>query len=164
VDILDPDGFSALVRQRGCKVIQLQRRNAVKAVVSTLNARRQWEASGNWNLLSESTRLPAFAVDVDEFDRLLEERERLDSDLERYVEQLQRPTLRLFYEDLLQDDEGFVRQTLTFLGCKTSPQPGATLKNTKDDLREAIVNFDELRARYAGTRYESMFDEVLAPA
>jgi hypothetical protein len=33
-----------------------------------------------------------------------------------------------------------------------------------NDLREAIVNFDELRARYAGTRYESMFDEVLAPA
>jgi hypothetical protein len=43
------------------------------------------------------------------------------------------------------------------------PQPARArvLKNTHDDLRLAVRNFDELRARYAGTRFEAMFDEVI---
>ena len=162
IDILDPDGFAALVQRHQCRIIQLRRRNAIKGVVSTLNARRQWQASGNWNLLSEKTRLSPLEVDLDEFERLLHEREGLDRELETYVDRLGLPVLRLFYEDLLQDDMAFVGRTLKFLGCDDEPRPGATLKNTGDDLREAIVNFDALRSRYAGTSYEPMFDEVLA--
>jgi hypothetical protein len=164
IDVLDPDGFAALLRERRCKIVQLQRRNAVKAVVSTLNARRQWQVSGNWNLLSEKTRLEPFAVDPAEFEALLQEREKLDRDLEAYVERLQLPTLRLYYEDLLQNEEAFVGKALGFLNGGDRPNRGTTLKNTGDDLREAILNFDQLRALYAGSRYESMFDEVLVPA
>lgn len=164
VDILDPQGFAGVLRQRRCRVIRLQRRNAVKAVVSTLNARRQWKVSGNWNLLNEATRLPPFSVDLDEFERLLQEREQLDRDLERYVRDLHLPTLTLFYEDLLRDPQAFVGETLQFLTGRQRALPGATLKNTKDDLREAVLNFDQLRTRYAGTQYESMFDEILARA
>jgi len=164
VDVLDRDGFARLLRERSCKIIRLQRRNSVKAVVSTMNARRQWEKSGNWNLLSESTRLPPFEVDAEQFDLLLQERERLDRDVEQYVERLELPTLALSYEDLLTDKAAFVGKTLAFLNCGSGNELGATLKNTEDDLREAILNFDQLRARYAGTRYESMFDEVLVTA
>jgi hypothetical protein len=39
---------------------------------------------------------------------------------------------------------------------------GATLKHTSDDLRQVVVNFEDLRRRYAGTPYAPMFDEVLA--
>jgi len=163
VDVLDPGGFARILRQCNCRIIKLRRHNAVKGVVSTLNARRQWQVSGNWNLLSESTRQSAFVVNPEEFDSLLWEREKLDRDLEHYVEHLQLPTLTLFYEDLLLNEQAFVRQTLAFLGSRDRPLPGITLKNTGDDLRQAILNFDELRRRYAGTRYESMFDEVLVP-
>ena len=38
---------------------------------------------------------------------------------------------------------------------------GQVRKNTNDDLREAVSNFDELRSHYIGTPYEQMFDEVL---
>jgi hypothetical protein len=103
-------------------------------------------------------------VDPREFDTLLQEREELDRDLDGYVGQLGLPTLQLFYEDLLQNEATFVAKTVAFLNAGDRPSTGATLKNTKDDLREAIVNFDELRTRYAGTRYEPMFDEVLVPA
>jgi len=164
VDVLDRDGFARLITERKCHVIQMLRRNPVKAVVSTLNARRQWNLSGNWNRLSDNTKLPPFTVDPAEFARLLEEREQLDRDVEDYVAALQRPTLRLFYEDLLQDEHAFVSNTLNFLNCTDLPLNSLTLKNTNDDLREAVVNFDELRACYAGTRYVSMFDEVLIPA
>jgi hypothetical protein len=163
LDILDPNGFAALLRERGCRIVQLQRRNSIKAVVSTLNARRQREVSGNWNLLSESTRLPPFAVDLDEFDTLLADRARLDRELEEYVKYLALPTLSLSYEDLLRDEGAFVGRTLAFLDGGKQQVQGKTLKNTADDLRLAILNYDQLRARYAGTRYESMFDEVPVP-
>ena len=160
VDVLDQDGFAALLRERRCKIIQLQRRNSIKAVVSTLNARRQWQVSGNWNLLSESTRLPPFEVDPAEFQAMLAQREELDRQLETYAGQLELPTLRLWYEDLLADETVFVDKAVSFLTGKSQRLQGATLKNTSDDLKTAVLNFDELRKRYAGTRYEPMFDEV----
>ncbi|MGE0461437.1 MAG: hypothetical protein AB7Q16_08715 [Vicinamibacterales bacterium] len=159
LDVLDPDGFAALLRERRCKIIQLQRRNAVKAVVSTLNARRQYKVSGNWNLLNESTRLPAFEVDPGEFEALLAQREEWDSQLEAYAAKLRLPTLRLWYEDLLADEGAFADKAVTFLTGRSQRLQGGTLKNTGDDLKTAILNFDELRRKYAGTRYETMFEE-----
>lgn len=160
IDVLDQDGFAALLRERKCRIIQLQRRNTVKAVVSTMNAKRQWEVSGNWNLLSESTRLPAFEVDPAEFAALLAQREEWDRQVESYTAALQLPTLRLWYEDLLADKVAFMDKAVTFLTGRTERLEGGTLKNTGDDLRKAILNFEALRNRYAGTRYETMFDEV----
>ncbi len=34
-------------------------------------------------------------------------------------------------------------------------------KQTLDDLSLMLLNFQEVRGRYAGTTYEAMFDEVL---
>jgi hypothetical protein len=46
-----------------------------------------------------------------------------------------------------------------FLDVADVATEGKTLKHTSDDLRQAILNFEELRAGYAGTRYAPMFDE-----
>lgn len=161
VDVLDRDGFAQLLQKQQCKIIQLQRHNTVKAVVSTLNAKRLWEASGNWNLLNESSRLPAFSVDPDEFENLLQQREEWDRDLETYVKALNLPTLQLYYEELLKNEDAFIQRVFDFLEVKPKPAQGITRKNTRDDLREAIVNFDELHAKYTGTKYGPMFEEVL---
>ncbi len=161
VDVLDRDGFARLLQELNCKIIQLQRQNSIKAVVSTINARRQYENSGTWNLLKESNRLPGFTVDLDEFNHLLKEREVWDRDLEDYVQHLGLATLTLYYEELLKDEAAFVRRVFSFLEVEPKPAQGITLKNTKDNLREVLLNYDELRARYANTRYEAMFDEVL---
>ncbi len=161
VDVLDHEGFAQLLRHHNCRVIRLQRHNTIKAVVSTLNARRQWKTSGNWNLLKESHRLPAFSVDLAEFDVLLKQREKMDRELGDYIKQLELPTLSLQYEDLLHNRDKFLNQVFDFLGVSVRPVEGMTLKNTKDDLREAILNFEELRKRYDGTPYEPMFSEVL---
>jgi LPS sulfotransferase NodH len=162
VDILDLPGFSRLLVDRRVRVIQLQRRNLVKAVISTMNAERLHQASGNWNLLKESDRLPPFEVDVPEFGRLLEERIQWDRDLEDYAWGLNLPRLSLYYEDLLRDEHAFLGQVLDFLGVKSKPVKGRTLKNTSDNLREVVLNFDDLRARYADTPFHEMFTEVIA--
>ncbi len=162
VDILDPDGFARLLQEKECRVLCLRRRNTVKGVVSTLNARRLWERAGTWNLLDESKRRDqALQVDFQEFDRLLRQREAWDQELEEYVERLGLPTLMLYYEDLLVDEAAFLNQVFAFLGVRPQPVQGRTLKNTRDNLRDVLANFEELRERYRNTRYAAMFDEVL---
>lgn len=162
VDIPDQDAFAELLQRRNCKIVCLQRRNRVKGVVSTLNARRLWETTGTWNLLDESKRMSTFSIRPHQFHKLLLERELWDLDIENYVNQLSLPTLWLKYEDLLCDEQTFLANVFAFLGVPPHLLRGRTYKHTKDDLRQAIENFDELRTTYAGTCYEPMFDEILA--
>lgn len=162
MDILDPEGFAQLLHAKRCRIIQLHRRNTVKAAISTINAKRLHEASGTWNLLREEDRQPPTAIDPEELDRLLRLREQWDRDLEAYAARLDLPKLALTYEELLLDENAFLQRVFNFLEVKPGPVRPRTLKNTSDNLREAILNFDELRARYAHTRYAPMFDEVLA--
>ncbi len=161
LDILDQQGFQRILAQKNCRIIQLQRQNTVKAVISTINARRLHDKSGSWNLLKESDRRPPMEVDLDEFDQLIKLREKWDQDLEAYVQQLDLPTISLFYEELLEDEAVLVSKIFNFLEVPHQPVKGKTIKNTKDNLREAIINFDELRAKYANSVYGPMFDEVL---
>ncbi|MFN2196118.1 MAG: hypothetical protein ACK2UW_08350, partial [Anaerolineales bacterium] len=101
VDVLDLPGFSGLLREKDIKIIQMRRRNRVKAVVSRINARRLYEATGNWNLYNKSDKMPAMEVDLSMFDAYLKEREDADNELQAYVDDLQLPTLKIIYEDLL---------------------------------------------------------------
>jgi len=158
VDILDPAGLEKLLKHKKCRIIQLQRRNSVKAVISTINARRLWEISGNWNLLKETDRQSAMEINLDEFDNLLKLRKKWDVDLENYVKQIDLPTLQLFYEDLLMDESLFIQKIIKFLAVDPKPVQGKTLKHTSDNLRDVIVNFDELQSKYVNTSYEDMFD------
>jgi len=161
VDILNPDGFAQLLMEHNCRILQLHRRNAVKAAISTINAKRLYDASGNWNLLKESDRLEPFSVDLDEFERLLLERQEWDREVENYADRLKLPKMILYYEDLLLDENGFKQRVFDFIDVRNLPVEAKTKKNTQDDLRRAILNFDQLRNKFAGTIYEPMFDEVL---
>jgi LPS sulfotransferase NodH len=164
VDVLDHAGFARLLQERWVHILQMQRRNHVKAVVSRINARRLHDASGNWNLYKEEDRMPPMAIDRAEFDAFLKERELAEQELEAYVSQLRLPTLKIVYEDLLRERDATMQRVFSFLRVQPLQVEGKTLKHTSDDLREVILNFDELRAQYVGTVYESMFDEVLASA
>jgi hypothetical protein len=79
------------------------------------------------------------------------------------VNHLGLPLFRLCYEDLLGKKDESLERLFQFLGARPMSVRGQTLKITSDDLRAAIVNFDQLRANYVGTQYEPMFDEVLLP-
>ena len=161
VDVQDLDGFTKLLQEKNCHIIHMQRRNSVKAVVSKINARRLFEATGKWNLYTETDRLPAQDIDLAEFDQLLEEREQANRHLAQYIDELNLPTLKVVYEDLLIDHDAEIQRILEFLHVKPYPVQAKTLKNTRDNLREAVANFDALRARYSGTAYLSQFDEVI---
>lgn len=163
VDVLDQEGFARLLHEKGCRIIQMQRGNRVKAVVSRINARRLHESSGNWNLYEEADRVPPAEVDLALFEQYLREREQADEALEAYVSRLRMPTHKLVYEDLLTRRDATLSGVFDFLGVRRLAVEGKTLKHTSDDLREVVLNFEALRGRYAGTPYAAMFDEVLVP-
>ena len=164
MDIPDPEGFGQLLDEKVVKVIQLLRRNTVKGAISTINARQLHAASGNWNLLKESDRQPPTPIDSEDLRQEIARREQWDRELEYYVNRYGRPTLRVDYEDLLRNEGEFMARVFDFLSVTPRPVEGKTLKNTSDDLRRAVPNFDSLRAEYVGTPYEAMFNEVIAAA
>jgi LPS sulfotransferase NodH len=163
VDVLDLDGFTQVLHDKQVKVIHMQRRNRIKAVVSRINARRLYEATGNWNLYKEQNRRPPMEIDLAEFRQFIQEREEADQALSDYVARLQRPHLLVRYEELQTERDRVLHDVFDFLRVPFHPVKGKTKKHTSDDLRDVVLNFDQLRTDYAGTPYEEMFDEVLAP-
>ena len=163
VDVLDLDGFAQVLREKNCRIIQMQRDNKVKAVVSRINAQRLYDASGHWNLYDKKDRMPSFVIDPGIFDQYLQEREQSESELIAYVNSLNLSTLKIIYEDLLVNRKKVLDQVFSHLNVQPHPLVSKTLKHTSDNLKDVIKNFDELRSQYKGTPYEPMFDQVLVP-
>lgn len=161
-DVADRRKFAELLQEHKVQVIFLGRRNIVKHVVSCFNSQRLYDATGDWNLYRDSDRLSSFRIDPEEFANWLRKFDEGRKALEEFVMALQLPTLCLYYEDLLAEREKSVALALSFLRVPVAPLQGRTKKNTSDDLRDVVNNFDELRSKYIGTPYGEMFDEVLA--
>lgn len=159
-DVPAPDAFAEFLCELDVAVVVLQRRNVVKWTVSHLNAIRLREATGDWNLYREEDRLPPFAPSVEEFEVALRAGEEKQRRLREYAADLARPALWLHYEDILTDPPTAFRRLFSFLGVTYGGNSGRARKNTSDDLRQALANYDQLRDRYRGTRYEQMFDDV----
>jgi hypothetical protein len=160
-DVRDPEQFAELLREAGAPVILLRRRNVVKQTVSRFNAQRLHDTTKYWNLYDEDNRLLPATIDPPWFSETLLRLEQEKLELEDYVKNLKLPTLSLFYEDLLVSHQTSLERIFSFLGVRYEPVEGQSIKNTSDDLRQAISNFGELRSYYIGTSYEQMFDEVL---
>lgn len=147
-----------LLTKHRCRVIYMTRTNIVKLIVSGANGRRRFETSGDWNRLEHAPPLPPFYLPLDYFNRLLKfrmERERL---LKEFVESLPLPVMTIRYEDLLASPESVFGATFAFLGVPSAPVTSKYLKNTDDDLSKVVLNLAELRAFFAGTELEPMFD------
>lgn len=164
VDVLDSDAFASVLHETGSKIVRMQRRNLVKAVVSRVNARRLYEATGKWNLYDKSDRMPPFAIEPAKFQGYIQEREQAEQALDDYVVRLSLPSVTISYEDLLLDKDAVLVELFAFLGVPAHSVKGKPLKHTSDDLQDVVLNFDELRDSVAGTRYAPMFDEVLVPS
>lgn len=160
-DIADPINFSQLLQELNVKVIHMQRRNRVKVAISEINSNVLHARTGSYNVYKEGDRLPPLRIEALEFRNVLAMRERLDGNLKHFVEHLNLPTVEVFYEDILLDEAETLRAIYEFIGVTPRITKGSSYKNTSDDLRDALLNFDELKASVAGTPYEEMFDEVL---
>ncbi len=127
-----------------------------------MNAVRLNEKTGSWNLYDKNLRVPRLHIDPSEFASSLEKTEST-SGTHGIRGGLDLPMLKLFYEDILRDWPATQSRVCEFLGVSARTLQAGTQKHTSDDLRDVVINFDQLKAGYVGTTYEAMFDEVLVP-
>lgn len=156
-DVLDLDGFASELRSFDARMIELGRANDVKHAVSRINARRLHEITGRWNRLPDDPKLEPIAIAPADLEHHLRKAEEEKAAIHDFVASLGLPSLVLQYEDLLFDLQPTLARLFGFLGVPEISIAGRTQKNTADDLTRAVTNVDELRAHFAGTRYEDMF-------
>ena len=161
INVLDQKLFRNLLIEKNVHIIQMQRQNTVKAVVSKINAKRLHDQSGYWNLYKETDRMPPMEIKVDDFQSLLTERENLEAELNQFTAELRLNKMVINYEDLLSDREAVLKSLFKFLNVEYKFVESKTLKHTSDDLRDVVLNFDELKNHYKNTVYETMFEEVI---
>jgi hypothetical protein len=158
-DCVNPDGLKALCQDYDAQVICMRRRNYVKQAISFFNSRRMVESDGQSNLYDERQRLAKEAYDPNRVLIRTRDCERHDIELCDYTRDLMRPTLTLFYEDLISHGSREQARVANFLSLPKAPPMGNTLKATSDDLREALPNFEEIRKVLANTKYAPMLEE-----
>ncbi len=157
-DIADPDFFRELLAELQAKVIHMERTNIIKLAISRLNARRLFQVRGIWNLRKGEAPLPPFAPSPIEVDESILFNAAKNRNLQEYIATLKRPLLHVTYESLLEAPGVTLQRTYDFLGVRYEFSVEASVeKNTSDDLRKVLLNYEELRAHYRGTPYENMF-------
>lgn len=159
-DVIDKRLFIRYIRENNLKIIHMSRRNIVKLVISEINAQRLFDATRKWNLDNENERPGPFNLDLDKFDAKMKWREQIEDWLEGYVKIINSPTLHLFYEDMIFNEKSFFEKIYHFIGILPVQTVSKTIKNTPNDLREIIINYEEFLKKYKYTRYESMILDV----
>jgi LPS sulfotransferase NodH len=139
-----PEVLARLLADTGVKKLLLRRRSRLRAYVSLLRARE----TGKW----ARSAYDGLAVEV-RAPELLEFARRYDAYYARLrAATAAQPALEIVYEDLQREPRELER-VLGFLGvgAAASPLVAHTEKQSRDSLREAIRNFDELELALHGS-------------
>ena len=158
-DIADEAASIDLLKRYDVKIIYLYRKNVIKLALSRLNALRIFEKYGTWNRLEGQEPLPSFAPTIEAFEEALAFRKDKEEALQDFLARLDMPRLDMAYEALLEDQNAFFQNIFDYLGCKPALLTSQVQKNTSDNMRDVLLNYDELKAHYIGTEYASMWDE-----
>jgi hypothetical protein len=148
--------FTKVLVDNSFHVIHLSR-NAVTAVVSALNSLRLYDAHGTWNAQSSKQVMGPLHIDTTRMLELLDRRVEDVQSSREFLQNLPLKMLRTTYEDLFQSDDTEIQHIQRFLGIEPLGLKGTFIRNTPHSLKEAILNYNEVKAALAGTRHEQAF-------
>lgn len=157
-DTFDLGRLKVVLEACEVRAIIMERRNVVKQAVSRLNSQRLHAQTSEWNLRDGRSNPGPFVVDEHKFDATLRHVLFDHRVLKAFSDYLDVPKMHVEYADLLADKAAWFGSTFRFLEVDPHPLESTVRKNTDSDLRSAITNFDALKARYAGTEFEAMFN------
>ena len=152
----DRQAMLRLLRDAGSRVIVLERHNRIKHALSLY--RYHEESKSQFD--RQGVRPPS-RVDLDVFQRWVKESVALHRQSEVFWSDAKGvlgsdALARVFYEDFI-DEPGKVKtmeRLAPFVGIEGFSYEASPFKKaTADSLEEAVVNFSELSARYAGTEF-----------
>jgi len=140
---------------RDLKVIQLRRRNVLRRVLSNQVA----QMTDKWFALDEKQvhRDVRVNLDAEECRAEFTANQRFETDKAAYFST--HPFLEVFYEDLTADFHGETARIQEFLGVPEQQLETPLKKQLSQPLPKVIENYAELKRAFAGTEWESCFDE-----
>jgi len=136
-------------------VLRLVRRNLLKYYVSLELARR----TKVWRIREPGGKNPEMTILLDPEKAECEFIQRSSRDEAYRTLFAKHRILDLTYEDLEQDSVECFGRVLTFLGLEPQPVKIGLHKQESRTLPEIIENYDELRQRWKGTRWETFLDD-----
>lgn len=159
-DVCSVSVFYDLIQKHQFKLIYLKRQNLLKAAVSWINARRLNEqVQGHWNATNKMQVQGPLHVDLDELIVELRRRIRFERWHVDFFEAYDGDKRIFYYEDLLANEKDFFVNMQDFLGVGRRSLKGHFVKNTPDQLRDAVVNYTEVRDLCVGTYFERFLHE-----
>lgn len=158
----DPQVILDALGAAGAKAISLGRENRVKHALSLY----RYHEEGKSQFDRQGERPPS-SVSKKAMDRWLAESQRLHDEAFEFADRCRRVigdenVLPLAYEEFVDDEgkEATLRKAAAFLGMDPAGiRRSRYQKATADDLRSALVNFDELRRAYRFSRYRRFFGD-----
>lgn len=150
----DPDmrGIWEYLKSLDLRVIHLERRNLLASVLSGAIAAETNQYSTKSQSLEQKseTRSLSYEACLGFFEQTLKWRDEYSAYFPR--------TLSVYYEDMVDNCELQMQEIQDFLGVSRRPLTSSLRRQSKAPMSQTIRNFDELKARFAGTRYESFFE------
>lgn len=144
-----------LTNRDNIRVIFLYRRNRLKAAISQQNHRRLIQLGNKSNLKQQNyVDLGKLHLNIKQACNYINKREELDR---KYYEELKHfsKTCVIAYEDLYNKTKEMFADLCLFLDVNSSYEPKSKqVKVTKDNLEEAIDNYEEIFEKLRCTRYE----------
>lgn len=159
LSITEPAGFAEQLLADGVRVVRMRRDNLVKVAVSQMRAelyaQRTKEETGKprWAVRKGEQPLEPIAIDPD----LLERRLKIATKAHERLLGMFSPeqVLDIEYGDIRGDLTLLVQRLRVWIGLPTDqPFKVAFEKATSDDLRDAVLNFRQVKRRLRGTPYE----------
>ena len=140
-------------------VIHLKRRNILRTLVSRTLAgvENKWVDRAGKGSQEGRERSTAVSLSAEELrEGFTETREWEQSPEYRFGNH---PRITVDYEDMVNDPEQVFREVTEFLGVPfRRPKTELRKQNTRS-LRETVANYDELKAKFAGTEWQPFFED-----
>ena len=162
-DIVDRQNFLNLIKQHQPIIIINRRRNFLKQAISRArmlvlleNTAKKY-GKRHHSPIDKSDIVPAIRVDPDWIYRTAKNFAQRDRELEKFSQSLNDKVATIYYEDFAIEPTIAIKKLSEILEIDINiDNYDVTYKNTSEDLRQAISNYDELKTRLKDTEYLSM--------
>jgi LPS sulfotransferase NodH len=143
-----------LQAEHSIRVLHIKRRNMLKTHLSRVRAAQTdvWtDVTGTQSKGGPVTL--DYAACVEDFQRTQAWEQEFDAFFADH------PLLEVIYEDLARNRDAEMRRVQAFLGVPYRPLEPETHRQSKESLSQAIANYAELKAQFAGTEWEAFFTD-----
>lgn len=144
--------WSYLQKNTQIHILHVKRRNILRTHLSRARAVQ----TDRWvRLTKDKQNLPSLQLDYEECLRDFTQTRAWERQFEAFFKQ--HPLMDIYYEDLAADYSNQMAHIQRFLELSDERIEPQTYKQANDSLEEAITNFSDLKARFAGTEWEEFF-------